>query len=212
MDFLTVNDGSFLGTWASGSAPVYGMVLAIVSAVLVIFLTKIGSKRLIIKCIVGACAVASIPLGLEQVGFDVQLNNHEVSTYLNFLGTVLAVVISVPYMVFSIINSFSRGNSSPGYTTGTAFSAQGSTNQGGGSFDSSSNTLTFTAGPRNGDTVDVGSQTLTIGRSPDNDIVINDPTVSRHHARVTVADGTYRIEDLGSNSGTRVDGSNVESD
>jgi pSer/pThr/pTyr-binding forkhead associated (FHA) protein len=212
MDFLMVNDGSFLGTWSAGSVPIYGMILAVVSAILVIFLTGIGQKRLILKCVVGACAVASIPLGLEQVGFDIQLNNHEVSTYLNFLGTVLAVVIAVPYMVFSMINSLSRGNNSLGSTTGTAFSTQGSTNQGGGSLDSSSNTLTFTAGPRNGETVDVGSQTLTIGRSPDNDIVIDDPTVSRHHARVTLADGTYRIEDLGSNSGTKVDGSNVESD
>ena len=212
MDFLMVNDGSFLGTWAAGSTPIYGMVLAVVSAILVIFFTRIGSKRLIVKCVVGACAVASIPLGLEQAGLAVQLNNHDVSTYLNFLGTVLAVVISVPYMIFNVINSFSGGSTSSGYATGTVFGAQGATNQSGGSFDSSSNTLTFTAGPRSGDTVNVGSQTLTIGRSPDNDIVIDDPTISRHHARVTVSDGTYRIEDLGSNSGTKVDGNNIESD
>ena len=212
MDFLMVNDGSFLGTWASGSAPIYGMVLAVVSALLVIFLTNLGPKRLILKCIVGACAVASVPLGLEQVGFDVGLDNDEVATYLNFLGTVLAVVISVPCLIFMGINSVFGGSPKSQDATGTAFGAYGTTGQFGEASDSSSNTLTFTAGPRNGDTVNVGSQTLTIGRSPDNDIVIDDPTVSRHHARVTVADGKYRIEDLGSNSGTRVDGSNIESD
>ena len=75
MDFLMVNDGSFLGTWAAGSTPIYGMVLAVVSAILVIFFTRLGTKRLILKCVVGACAVASIPLGLEQVGFDIQLHS-----------------------------------------------------------------------------------------------------------------------------------------
>ena len=76
MDFLMVNDGSFLGTWAAGSIPIYGMVLAMVSAILVMFLTKVGPKRLILKCVVCACAVASIPLGLEPVSYT-HLRAHE---------------------------------------------------------------------------------------------------------------------------------------
>ena len=48
--------------------------------------------------------------------------------------------------------------------------------------------------------------TLTIGRSPDNDLQLDYPTISRHHARVSrVGTGEeYIIEDLGSSNGTSV--------
>lgn len=48
--------------------------------------------------------------------------------------------------------------------------------------------------------------TLTIGRNQDNDLHIDDPTVSGHHAQiVTVFDSSY-VEDLGSTNGTFVNG------
>jgi pSer/pThr/pTyr-binding forkhead associated (FHA) protein len=47
---------------------------------------------------------------------------------------------------------------------------------------------------------------ITIGRSPDNMIVINDPSVSTHHARLQRAGETYRLQDLDSTNGTRVNG------
>lgn len=50
---------------------------------------------------------------------------------------------------------------------------------------------------------------LTIGRTPENEVVVDDPLVSRHHARViTHADGLV-IEDLGSSNGTYVDGDRI---
>jgi hypothetical protein len=44
----------------------------------------------------------------------------------------------------------------------------------------------------------------TIGRSPDNDIFLDDVTVSRKHAVVLQSGGSLRIEDLGSLNGTFV--------
>jgi hypothetical protein len=44
----------------------------------------------------------------------------------------------------------------------------------------------------------------TIGRSPDNDIFLDDVTVSRKHAVVLESGGELRIEDLGSLNGTFV--------
>ena len=44
----------------------------------------------------------------------------------------------------------------------------------------------------------------TIGRSPDNDIFLDDVTVSRKHAVVLQSGGELRIEDLGSLNGTFV--------
>jgi putative peptide zinc metalloprotease protein len=50
------------------------------------------------------------------------------------------------------------------------------------------------------------SDALTLGRDPDNVVQLADPSVSRHHARITVADGAVRLEDVRSRHGTYVDG------
>jgi cytochrome P450 / NADPH-cytochrome P450 reductase len=51
--------------------------------------------------------------------------------------------------------------------------------------------------------------TLRIGRAPDNDIVIEDPAVSRHHAELRNVAGAYQIVDLASSNGTFVNGMRV---
>ncbi|MBI5411047.1 MAG: FHA domain-containing protein [Nitrospirae bacterium] len=50
---------------------------------------------------------------------------------------------------------------------------------------------------------------LTIGRKPDNDLVIDSPTVSGHHARITDMQGAFVLEDLGSANGTFVNDQKV---
>src|ERR1043166_10257614 len=47
---------------------------------------------------------------------------------------------------------------------------------------------------------------ITIGRAPDCMIMIDDPSVSGHHAQLEVAGDTYRLKDLESTNGTRVNG------
>jgi len=52
---------------------------------------------------------------------------------------------------------------------------------------------------------------LTLGRAPENDCVLAHDSVSRRHARIeNTGDGRWRIEDLGSKNGIRVDGNRVE--
>jgi len=53
------------------------------------------------------------------------------------------------------------------------------------------------------------TKTLRIGRAEDNDIVVADPAVSRHHAELRNAAGVYHIADLGSNNGTYVNGQRI---
>src|SRR5260370_17347008 len=43
---------------------------------------------------------------------------------------------------------------------------------------------------------------FTIGRKPDNDLVIDNPAVSGHHALIFIEEGAFFIEDLGSTNGT----------
>jgi|ERR1700736_4423143 len=49
-------------------------------------------------------------------------------------------------------------------------------------------------------------EVVTIGRAPDNAIVIDDPSVSGRHAHLELSGETYRIKDLESTNGTRVNG------
>ncbi|MEV6327922.1 FHA domain-containing protein [Streptomyces sp. NPDC051909] len=51
------------------------------------------------------------------------------------------------------------------------------------------------------------TRSIRIGRAPDNDLVVDDLTVSRRHAELRAApDGTYWIQDLGSHNGTFLNG------
>jgi len=52
----------------------------------------------------------------------------------------------------------------------------------------------------------LNSVPATIGRSPDSDVAINDPRVSRSHARIDFAGGRFTLEDLGSTNGTTLNG------
>jgi pSer/pThr/pTyr-binding forkhead associated (FHA) protein len=47
---------------------------------------------------------------------------------------------------------------------------------------------------------------VSIGRAPDCAVIIDDPSVSGHHAQLEIAGETYRLKDLESTNGTRVNG------
>jgi two-component system response regulator AtoC len=53
-------------------------------------------------------------------------------------------------------------------------------------------------------------QTLVVGRAPPAELVISDRSISRLHARVTLAAGVVMLEDLGSTNGCVVNGSRVD--
>ena len=48
-----------------------------------------------------------------------------------------------------------------------------------------------------------------IGRDPSSDVLLNDGTVSRRHARIVIEDNAAYLEDLGSTNGTRLNGQPV---
>jgi predicted component of type VI protein secretion system len=60
-----------------------------------------------------------------------------------------------------------------------------------------------------GVTHELFDEAITIGRGPDNTIVVNDPSISTHHAQLLLEADTYRLKDLDSTNGTRVNGKPV---
>jgi pSer/pThr/pTyr-binding forkhead associated (FHA) protein len=60
-----------------------------------------------------------------------------------------------------------------------------------------------------GVTHELVDEAITIGRGPDNTIVVHDPSISTHHAQLLLEGDTYRLKDLDSTNGTRVNGKPV---
>ncbi len=57
---------------------------------------------------------------------------------------------------------------------------------------------------------DIEPEVTSIGRSTDNDIVLKDPRVSRHHAEIRHEDDGYFLCDCASTNGTRVNGRKIQ--
>jgi len=62
------------------------------------------------------------------------------------------------------------------------------------------------SGPSVGKVYPLEKSEIFVGRDLSNDIVINDPEISRRHARLYIQGGSYVLEDLGSTNGTFVNG------
>ena len=64
--------------------------------------------------------------------------------------------------------------------------------------------LVMTQGPKRGVTILIDRPEMRIGREIDNEIVIDHPQVSRHHAQITQDGNDFFLEDTGSSNGTYV--------
>lgn len=62
------------------------------------------------------------------------------------------------------------------------------------------------AGPRIGEEYPIVSPVVSIGQGPQNDVVIDDDSVSRSHARLEFSAGSWLLTDLESTNGTTVEG------
>lgn len=67
------------------------------------------------------------------------------------------------------------------------------------------------SGPLAGQEFIVGSEIVSLGMAPGNDIIIKDPTISRRHCEIELTDEGYAIRDLASTNGTYVQGVRIQS-
>ncbi len=66
--------------------------------------------------------------------------------------------------------------------------------------------LVMRSGPSVGKVYPLDKNEVFVGRDLNNEIVINDPEISRRHARLFLQGNSYVLEDLGSTNGTFVNG------
>ena len=79
-----------------------------------------------------------------------------------------------------------------------------------GATDRRSGSLAVTRGPLTGQRIALDRNRLGAGRDPDNEIFLDDVTVSRHHAEFQRVGSTYVVVDLGSVNGTYLNGARVD--
>lgn len=60
-------------------------------------------------------------------------------------------------------------------------------------------------------TLSLDENPITLGRAPENALVLSDPRASRHHARIETWSEGFRVVDLGSQNGTWVNGRRIRS-
>ena len=70
-------------------------------------------------------------------------------------------------------------------------------------------TLVFAAGPLAGSEVELEKARVTLGRGAGADVVLDDASISHEHAVLELFGGGFRLRDLGSTNGVRVNGSKV---
>ena len=69
--------------------------------------------------------------------------------------------------------------------------------------------VNIVSGPMQGHCFEIKEEVTFIGRAQDNDIEINDRTLSRRHIKISKKNNKFFIEDLGSHNGLMVDGNHV---
>ena len=69
--------------------------------------------------------------------------------------------------------------------------------------------LVITAGNRKGQELRLDRREITIGRSDDSDLVIDDEYASTHHAKLVQVGTDWVLQDLNSTNGTFINGSRV---
>ncbi len=105
-------------------------------------------------------------------------------------------------------NVFLTSTQTPAGTTSSGSPERGSS---AASSSSAANALqlVITSGPKQGESITLTTNAVSIGRSSDSSIVIRDDYTSTHHARLEYRGGAWVVNDLGSTNGTFLAGKKV---
>ena len=179
---------------------------------------------LIIKTLMIAAVLSVMPLAMIRLGMNIAVSDEDTLGYLSLAGTAVSVVVGLLYILKTRstarltpgVSAAAEGSPEPpqdepasetGDATATTDVAGAQTPEPQGPGQASAAWLVFRSGPNAGQSILLDPGATKIGRASDNDVVVDDPAVSRQHATIAFQQGRYVLEDAGSVGGTVVEGS-----
>ena len=227
---------SVLAFWYDSWLVLAGYAAALVLTILTLVSSKWNGPGLLLNIAMILAVLAGLPLTMVRVGLDLAVSNYDAIGYINILGSSVAVVVGLAYLQRHVIGVRLRqamGVNQPleGWAAESITPTQGLSGQTemgepgqlsatlmeGATPAPERSMLTqaptawlhFKSGPMTGHTMPLESGVTSLGRAEDNDVVIEDAAVSRHHAQIKYQNGQYFIEDENSASGTLVEGASA---
>ena len=217
-------DGTVANFWNGTWLPLIGFAVATIAALLVLWRAPLTMIGMVSRAVVILAVLAAGPLAFYRGGLRVAVGDFELVIFLSILGSVTAAALGVRAL-FTRARPFTLAGRPVGLNTfvgavngGPSGRTQVQSSDVGAPMDESATqisegpqaVLTVVSGSASGQEVKLsGQRRITIGRSSDNDVVVDDPAVSRHHAEVAFEGGASTVHDLGSSNGTLVDGERV---
>jgi pSer/pThr/pTyr-binding forkhead associated (FHA) protein len=209
-------DGTVATYWVESWLPLVGLAIAFLAAWLTMWRLPISTIGVVLRVVSLMGFFAAMPLGMEKMGLRVGIVDYELVTFLSIVGSGVSTVLAlVSLLVRSSSAPFASRTAMRGGTDRTQVGSVNDRTQflgssTGGFTSNEGPVLTVVTGQHPGRNYQLDGRVITIGRDSDNDIVLNDPSVSRHHAKVAYQNGQTVIEDLGSSNGIHVDGVRVQ--
>ena len=226
-------DGSLLAFWYGSWLVVAGFGASLVLAVVVTSRNKWSGGGLLVNTTMILAVLAASPLAMIRIGLNVAVTNHDDMGYISLVGTAVALALGLAIVMKPYASrrlrlrggeaAVEEGEAADGYGAGMdvtlmqgdtpipdngALGLPGLTGQHAEELGPHAPAawLHFKTGTMAGQSMPLKPDGTSIGRGEDNDIVINDATVSRQHALISTEEGRFFVEDQGSSTGTMVEG------
>ncbi len=211
-----------------------GFATALVLTVLAVARSGWKTTDLLLKVVMILSALGTIPLAMVRLGMNRTFEDDTMVGFLSVAGTAVAIVVGLTYLIAGRSRTNETVEATDVVSDDVATPAQGvplapedesatRTLDGGVTPDPDSGAtligeagpevaqapaawLMFRSGPRAGQSIPLSTEATRIGRDSENDVVVDDPAVSREHATISFENGRYVVEDAGSSSGTVVEG------
>ena len=229
--FIEFAESSLLWDWYHSPFGLIAFWGSLIVALLVTGSRGRTSTGSIVNALVLGSVVATLPLGLSQMGIGFDIVDERLVTQLSIAGFAASLISGIPYLMRIFLGPVQptvegRRPDLPGDESQTYMPNERRDVTPGDRPSGNSPDPTAGAGPEHrerplwelevltgstaGTRFQVTKADLTVGRSPDNDVVIDDPTVSRLHARISPQGDSLYVEDLGSKAGSILNGEGVD--
>ena len=224
--FLEFAEGSFLWDWHHSPIGVLAMWVSFMVAIVMLgSRTRTTYSGQVLKFLAVASVLLTLPLGLVRMGLTPGMMDTGIVGELGFFGFIVSIAcIAVPCLAGTLLYAIKPGlfetvNPTDDFLERPAtfvypladIHAPEPSNPSGQDSDPDQWELEFITGSTAGKTIRIPGPEVTLGRSTECDVVIEDPYVSRQHATLSVRDVDLFLTDLGSTAGSVVNGNSVVS-